>query len=107
MNVRNVLVLQLDNGREPFQEWFKKLDKLSRAVITSYIHRVALGGGRKHVKLLGDGISEIKIKYASGYRAYFGSNKGTITLVLGGNKGTQRRDISLAKKYWRTYNEKQ
>ena len=62
MNVRNVRVLQLDSGKEPFQEWFRKLDKLSRAVITSYIHRVASGGGRKNVKLLGNGISYMKLK---------------------------------------------
>ena len=106
MNVKQIHVLRLDNEKEPFQKWFKKLDKMAKAIITSYIHRIASGGGQKNIKALGDGIYEIKINYASGYRVYFGNKKSFIMLLLGGNKKTQRRDINTAKEYWRTYYEK-
>jgi putative addiction module killer protein len=54
----------------------------------------------------GDGIWELRINFGPGYRVYFGK-KGTtiIILLLGGNKGTQERDIIKAKKYWLEYKE--
>ncbi len=61
--MKKVYNLQLPNGREPFGEWLAKLDLKSRATIRAYIDRVATGGGRKNVRVLGEGVFEIKIKY--------------------------------------------
>ena len=69
----------------------------------AYIERVAIGGSKKNIRSLGDGLFEIKIHYGPGYRIYFGNLKGSIILLLvGGDKSSQRQDISLAKKYWRS-----
>lgn len=53
---------------------------------------------------VGDGVFELRIKYGSGYRIYFGQIGLTIVLLLcGGDKSTQEKDIRLAKEYWGNY----
>ena len=90
-------------GGKPFNEWLESLEINARFRVMAHIERVALGGSKKHIRFLGDGVWEIKIHYGPGYRVYFGNLKGQIILLLaGGDKGSQKRDISLAKKYWRS-----
>jgi putative addiction module killer protein len=49
-------------------------------------------------KPVGDGIRELKINYAKGYRIYFKEKDGKIIILLiGGNKSTQQKDIIKAK----------
>ncbi len=63
-----------------------------------------MGGGKKNVKFLGDGVFEIKVNFGPGFRIYFAEERNTLfLLLLGGNKNTQERDIEKAKKYWREY----
>jgi len=52
-------------------------------------------------KTVGDGISEMRINYAKGYRVYF-KDKGNkiILLLVGGEKSTQKKDIKRAKEIW-------
>lgn len=51
----------------------------------------------------GEGISEMRINYGPGYRAYF-TRRGDVVylLLLGGDKSTQKRDIKRAKTLART-----
>ena len=46
----------------------------------------------------GEGISEMRIDYGPGYRVYF-MRRGPVVVALlcGGDKGSQERDIALAK----------
>lgn len=91
------------NGRSPFDEWLSTLDVLTRTRIRVKIERVALGQTRD-LKSVGDQVFEIKLNFGSGYRVYFGRVQGVmILLLLGGDKGTQKRDILKAKEYWREY----
>ena len=47
---------------------------------------------------VGNGIRELKINYAKGYRVYFKESDGKIIILLiGGDKSTQQRDIEKAK----------
>jgi putative addiction module killer protein len=47
---------------------------------------------------VGEGISELRIHYGPGYRAYFKKQGGTIIVLLcGGDKGSQSKDIAAAK----------
>ena len=47
---------------------------------------------------VGDGIKELKINYAKGYRIYFMEKDGKIiVLLIGGDKSTQQSDIEKAK----------
>ena len=51
------------------------------------------------VEPVGEGVSELRIHYGSGYRVYF-QRRGELLVVLlcGGDKKTQSRDIATAKK---------
>lgn len=50
---------------------------------------------------VGNGISELKIDYAKGYRIYFKETDGKlIILLIGGDKSTQQKDIEKAKVIW-------
>ncbi len=52
-------------------------------------------------KPVGNGIRELRIDYAKGYRVYFKETNGKIIILLiGGDKSSQQRDIEKAKKIW-------
>ena len=105
--MKKVFTLRLRNGSEPFSEWLQRLEIREQAAIRAYIDRVAMGGGKKNVKPLAHGVFEVKIDRGPGYRVYFGQDGNEIILLLlGGDKGSQSRDIKLAKEYWRTYVQK-
>lgn len=102
--MKEISNLRLANGKEPFLDWINKLDFKSRASIRVFIDRVAAGGTRRNVKALGDQVFEIKIDRGPGYRVYFAElDDEIILLLLGGDKSSQKYDITVAKKYWRAY----
>jgi putative addiction module killer protein len=102
LQIRN---FTLDSGVKPFEDWVRLLDKRSRVKIRAYIDRVALGGSKKNIRSLGDGLNEIKIDYGPGFRVYFGLIGNEVMLLLGGgDKGSQARDIAKAHEYWRGIN---
>ena len=56
-------------------------------------------------KSVGEGIIELRIDYAQGYRIYLKEkDKKLIILLLGGVKSTQNEDIKKAKAIWRRIN---
>ncbi len=102
--MKDTLVLRLPDGREPFEDWIQKLPATTRAIIDLRIDRVVMGGAKKNVRNLKDGVFEIKIDYGPGFRVYFAEpNMNLILLLLGGDKDSQFKDIVRAKKLWRDY----
>lgn len=103
--LKDIEVYRTDSGRTPFTERLLLYDETIKAHIRKYIIRVAGGGSKGNIRNLGDGIYEIKISKASGYRVYFGeAGNVMILLLLLGDKGSQKQDILKAKKYWRNHN---
>jgi putative addiction module killer protein len=96
---------ELDSGVGPFETWISSLDIRSRAKVRAYIDRVALGGSKKNIRCLGEGLNEIKIDFGPGFRIYYGIIGNEIMLLLGGgDKGSQPRDIEKAYEFWRQVN---
>ncbi len=90
-----------ERGNSPYSQWLHGLkDPRTKARISMQVDRMALnlfGDARS----IGDSLSELRIHFGPGYRVYFGKEERQIILLLcGGNKSSQVRDITLAKKYW-------
>ena len=81
-----------------FSGWFKGLrDTRAKARIAVRIDRLTLGNPGD-VKPVGSGVSELRIPYGPGYRLYYVQKGDTLVILLcGGHKGSQRRDIIIAK----------
>jgi putative addiction module killer protein len=82
---------------DEYQDWFTGLsDKLVKARIEARIRRLQ-DGNPGNVEPVGEGISELKLHFGSGWRVYYTERNGQIIILLaGGNKSTQKRDIKLA-----------
>ena len=91
-------------GKNPFHDWLTGLHDLTgRAMIRVRLNRLRLGnfGDSKSV---GAGVHELRVDCGPGYRVYFGrAGKAIVILLVGGDKGSQARDISKAQQYWDDY----
>jgi putative addiction module killer protein len=94
------------NGTNHFRTWFNSIkDIKTRARIQARLLRVELGN-LGDCKFLGEGVMELRLDFASGYRIYFGNDKGTIIILLAeGDKSSQRKDIINARQLWKEYRE--
>ena len=90
---------------DEFEKWFRKLkDKRAKAKILFRIQRIEEYGNFGDCDPVGQGISELRIHYAKGYRVYLKEHSGRIVLLLnGGHKSTQQKDIIKAKQIWVDY----
>jgi putative addiction module killer protein len=92
------------DGKTPFTAWLEALrDTKARAKIRVRLDRLRLGN-LGDCQPVGAGVSELRIDFGPGYRAYFGQ-EGTkrIVLLCGGDKRTQEADIKKAQAYWADY----
>ncbi len=85
-----------------FDKWLRKLKDLkAKAKILFRIQKIETQEHFGDFKPVGDGIFELKINYAKGYRVYYKEKEGRIVILLiGGDKSSQKRDIEKAKKIW-------
>ncbi len=88
------------SGDCPIRNWLDKLDNTVAARIEARLKRVA-HGNFGDVKPVGQGVSELRITFGSGYRVYFSQHADEIIVLLcGGDKSSQTDDIEIAKIYW-------
>ncbi len=85
-----------------FDKWLRKLkDNRAKAKILFRIQRIQEHGNFGDCQPVGQGISELRIHYAKGYRVYLKQKDNLIVLLLcGGTKSTQEKDIKRAKELW-------
>jgi putative addiction module killer protein len=85
-----------------FDKWIRKLkDIRAKSKILFRIQKLEAQEHFGDCKAVGDGISEMRINDAKGYRVYFRERDNKIVILLiGGDKSTQHRDIERAKKIW-------
>jgi putative addiction module killer protein len=82
-----------------FDKWLRKLKDLrAKAKILFRIQNIENDEHFGDCESVGNGIQELKIDYAKGYRVYFIESDGKIIILLiGGDKSTQQKDIEKAK----------
>jgi putative addiction module killer protein len=85
-----------------FDKWLRKLNDLkAKAKILFRIQKLENDEHFGDCKPVGDGIQEMRVNFAKGYRVYFKENNGKIiVLLIGGDKSTQQKDIKKAKEIW-------
>lgn len=103
-NLRVVKNYVTPEGEVPFVDWLRSLkDKRSIAIVLQRIDRVQLGNFGD-CRSVGSGVYELKIRFGSGLRIYFGiANAELVILLCAGDKSSQRKDIPVAQKYWKEY----
>lgn len=86
-----------------FDKWLRKLKDLrAKAKILLRVQKLEQDEHFGDCEPVGDGIRELKINYAKGYRVYFKEKEGKIIILLiGGDKSTQQNDIEKAKEIWK------
>jgi len=82
-----------------FDKWLRKLKDLrAKAKILFRIQKIENDEHFGDCENVGNGVRELKIDYAKGYRVYFKESDGKIIIILsGGDKSTQQKDIEKAK----------
>ncbi|MBW7892158.1 MAG: type II toxin-antitoxin system RelE/ParE family toxin [Chitinophagaceae bacterium] len=85
-----------------FDKWYRKLNDLkAKAKILFRLQKLENEEHFGDCKPVGNGIKELKINYAKGYRVYLKEMEGKIIILLiGGDKSTQQKDIEKAKEIW-------
>ncbi len=80
-----------------FAKWLDEIQDIrARARILVRIERLS-AGNPGDVKPVGEGVSELRIDYGSGYRVYYKKQgRKVIILLAGGDKHSQTKDIKTA-----------
>ncbi len=92
-------------GENPFRECLGSLTTAVRARIQARVLRFELGNLGDH-KTVGEGVWEARVMFGPGCRIYFGKDGDSIiVLLVGGDKGSQAKDIARAREFWRDYLE--
>lgn len=97
MDQRIIKIAQISNDKTPFIEWVDSLDKITKSRIQSRLTRLLENNFGDHKKIDSE-ISELRLKFGSGYRIYYTEIDNIIVLLInGGDKSTQSKDIEKAK----------
>jgi putative addiction module killer protein len=99
-----IKIYATENGSEPFREWLDSLkDFDTQALVFQRLQRIKLGnfGDCKSIE---EGLWEFRIHHKDGIRIYYARvGQRFLLIVGGGDKRSQQRDITKAKKYLEDY----
>jgi putative addiction module killer protein len=105
VHLKEIRFFRTETNRVPYLNWLNSLDVTTRARVSAFVYQLSLGGSKRNLKHLSQGVYELKINFGPGYRIYYMVlNWKVILLLLGGDKRTQRQDIQRALTYRRSYN---
>lgn len=103
MPARKLVEYLEQDGSSPFAKWFKRLDPVAAAKVTTALYRMEQGN-LSNVKPVGQGVAEYRIDFGPGYRIYIGQDGEVLIILLGGgSKKGQNADIHHAQQHWREY----
>jgi putative addiction module killer protein len=73
----------VENGRSFFGEWFARLDPVTAARVDRQLRRLEAGnfGATRSLRA---GVSEVRMHFGPGYRVYYGLDRQTLVILLGG-----------------------
>ena len=95
--MKQIIYYTTIDGKCPYQDWYKKLDKSIRQQVDRRIDRLE-EGFYGDCKRLSNDLFELRFKIGSGYRIYFTESQDVIILILcAGDKSSQSKDIEKAK----------
>ena len=102
-----LLVYETDSGRQPFVEWFEKLDGQRQASVRRRLRAVEEHDHLGDCSSLRGGLYEMRLAGRIGLRVYFANIDGAIVLLLGGSgKSDQKRAIRRARGRLRDFRER-
>ncbi len=101
---RQIVLLRLDDGSSPFDDWIENLrDSLLVRAVDARLTRIRDGNFGDH-KSVGEGVFELRIHKGPGLRVYYGLDGDRLVVLLGGgDKSSQDKDIEKAQTLWRKY----
>jgi putative addiction module killer protein len=95
-----------DDGSNPYQRWFDRLDRHAASKVATARARLELGHTAA-IKWVGGGIGEYRIDWGPGYRMYLTKDgEKLIILFGGGTKQRQQADIVRAQALYEEYQER-
>ena len=98
----HVRELLLEDGSNPYADWFKSLPAVVAAKITTAKLRIEQGNF-SNIKWF-SGIGEYILDFGPGWRIYLAKEGEQIIILLGGgSKKDQQKDIDRALKLWENY----
>lgn len=98
MEQRIIKIAQISNDKTPFIDWINSLDKVTKSRVQSRLTRLLENNFGDHKKIDSE-VSELRLKFGSGYRIYYTEIDNVIVLLInGGDKSTQSKDIEKAKR---------
>ena len=81
-----------------FTEWLNGLEGKTKRRLASRLRKVQLGN-LGDVDSVGEGVFELREHFGPGWRMYY-TKRGKVLIIMlgGGDKSTQKKDISAAQK---------
>ena len=104
--MKRLLFYRRPDGKIPIQIWLESFRDQSIPQRFDARFERLIQGNYGDCTPVGEGLKELRFHFGSGYRIYFTEDGDEVVLLLcGGDKGSQPKDIALAKEYLREYLE--
>ena len=102
-----LLVYETNAGRQPFVEWFERLDGRRQASVRRRLRAAEEYDHLGDYSSLRGGLYEMRLAGRIGLRVYFANIDGAVVLLLGGSgKSDQKRAIKRTRERLKDFRER-